>query len=80
MDPLSSSSSIPVMRSPNDLMANGPNSDNLAAAAIQTHPVDRMQRGELLYDQCKYRTSTRAEDQANKCNPENPNFLLSKSQ
>mmetsp|Transcript_27695 Transcript_27695/g.41022 ORF Transcript_27695/g.41022 Transcript_27695/m.41022 type:complete len:137 (+) Transcript_27695:98-508(+) len=38
------SASIPVMRSPNDLMINGPNSDNLAAAAIQSHPVDRMQR------------------------------------
>jgi len=32
------------MRYPNDIMAEGPNSDNLAAAAIQAHPVDRMQR------------------------------------
>eukprot|EP00979_Chaetoceros_neogracilis_P008923 scaffold2006_cov283-Chaetoceros_neogracile.AAC.7 len=38
------SSSIPVMRSPNDIMTYGPNGDNLAAAAIQSHPVDRMQR------------------------------------
>ena len=43
MDP--SSSSIPVMRCPTDLMTKGPNGDNLAAAAIQTHPIDRMQRG-----------------------------------
>lgn len=33
------------MRSPADLMHEGPNSDNLAAAAIQMHPIDRMQRG-----------------------------------
>eukprot|EP00979_Chaetoceros_neogracilis_P008930 scaffold2006_cov283-Chaetoceros_neogracile.AAC.14 len=32
------SSSIPVMRSPNDIMTYGPNGDNLAAAAIQSHP------------------------------------------
>ncbi len=44
MDPLNSSS-IPVMRSPIDLMKEGPNSDNLAAGAIQAHPIDRMQRG-----------------------------------
>jgi hypothetical protein len=43
MDPLSSS--IPVMRSPTDIMAKGPNGDNFAAEAIQAHPVDRMQRG-----------------------------------
>lgn len=43
------SSSIPVMRSPNDLMVNGPNSDNFAASAIQAHPVDRMQRGKFFY-------------------------------
>mmetsp|Transcript_3416 Transcript_3416/g.4195 ORF Transcript_3416/g.4195 Transcript_3416/m.4195 type:complete len:144 (-) Transcript_3416:119-550(-) len=43
MDPLNSSS-IPVMRSPPNLMYNGPNSDNLAAAAVQAHPIDRMQR------------------------------------
>jgi hypothetical protein len=41
-----SESSIPIMRYPNDIMTEGPNSDNLAAAAIQSHPVDRMQRGE----------------------------------
>ena len=46
MDPLNSSS-IPVMRSPVDLMNDGPNSDNLAAAAVQSHPIDRMQRGEI---------------------------------
>lgn len=45
MDPLNSSS-IPVMRSPVDLMNEGPNSDNLAASAMQAHPIDRMQRGE----------------------------------
>ena len=39
------SASIPVMRSPNDIMTCGPNGDNLAAAAIQSHPVDQMQRG-----------------------------------
>ena len=44
MDPLNSSS-IPVMRSPANLMNDGPNSDNLAAAAVQAHPIDRMQRG-----------------------------------
>lgn len=43
------SSSIPVMRSPNDLMVNGPNSDNFAASAIQAHPVDRMQRGKISF-------------------------------
>jgi len=35
------------MRSPNDIMTYGPNGDNLAAAAIQSHPVDQMQRGQL---------------------------------
>lgn len=43
MDPLSSS--IPVMRGPNDLMRNGLNSDNFAASAVQNHPVERMQQG-----------------------------------
>lgn len=45
MDQPSMSNSIPIMRSPADLMNNGPNSDNLAAAAVQMHPIDRMQRG-----------------------------------
>ncbi len=47
MDSLNSAS-IPIMRSPANLMANGPNSDNLAARAVQTHPIDRMQRGEII--------------------------------
>jgi len=41
-------SSIPVMRSPADLMSLGPNSDNLAAAAVQAHPIDRMQRSQQV--------------------------------
>mmetsp|Transcript_4403 Transcript_4403/g.4133 ORF Transcript_4403/g.4133 Transcript_4403/m.4133 type:complete len:146 (-) Transcript_4403:67-504(-) len=46
MDPLSLSSSIPVMHGPSDLMRNGLNSDNFAASAVQNHPVDRMQQGQ----------------------------------
>mmetsp|Transcript_23692 Transcript_23692/g.47104 ORF Transcript_23692/g.47104 Transcript_23692/m.47104 type:complete len:142 (-) Transcript_23692:183-608(-) len=38
------SSSIPVMRKPADAMSKGLNSSNLAAAALQRHPIDRMQR------------------------------------
>ncbi len=38
-------SSIPVMRKPVDLLSNGLNSNNLASAAVQRHPIDRMQRG-----------------------------------
>jgi hypothetical protein len=41
------SNSIPVMRKPADAMSKGLNSSNLAAAALQRHPIDRMQRGEL---------------------------------
>ncbi|KAL7437439.1 hypothetical protein ACHAXH_007655 [Discostella pseudostelligera] len=37
-------SSIPVMRKPVDLLSNGLNSNNLASAAVQRHPIDRMQR------------------------------------
>ena len=37
-------SSIPVMRSPADVMSKGPNGANLAATARRAHPVDRMQR------------------------------------
>mmetsp|Transcript_5177 Transcript_5177/g.6681 ORF Transcript_5177/g.6681 Transcript_5177/m.6681 type:complete len:144 (+) Transcript_5177:68-499(+) len=47
MDPLNSSS-IPIMRSPIDMMQNGPNSDNLAAGAVQTHPIDRMQKAHAM--------------------------------
>ncbi|KAL3803415.1 hypothetical protein ACHAW5_001913 [Stephanodiscus triporus] len=36
--------SIPVMRKPSDAMSNGLNSSNLAALAMQRHPIDRMQR------------------------------------
>ena len=32
------------MRKPSDAMSNGLNSSNLAAAAIQRHPIDQMQR------------------------------------
>ena len=38
------------MRSPADLMNNGPNSDNLAAGAMHAHPIDRMQRGEYRHN------------------------------
>ncbi|KAL7517250.1 hypothetical protein ACHAWX_002182 [Stephanocyclus meneghinianus] len=38
------SSSIPVMRKPADAMTTGLNSSNLAASAMQRHPIDRMQR------------------------------------
>mmetsp|Transcript_14913 Transcript_14913/g.31230 ORF Transcript_14913/g.31230 Transcript_14913/m.31230 type:complete len:98 (+) Transcript_14913:76-369(+) len=38
-------SSIPVMRKPSDAMSAGLNSANLASAAVQRHPIDRMQRG-----------------------------------
>ena len=41
------SNSIPVMRKPADTMSKGLNSSNLAAAAVQRHPIDRMQRGEF---------------------------------
>eukprot|EP01083_Nonionella_stella_P126818 384098_1 len=40
----SAMSSIPVMRKPSDAMSTGLNSNNLAAAAMQRHPIDRMQR------------------------------------
>mmetsp|Transcript_4867 Transcript_4867/g.6940 ORF Transcript_4867/g.6940 Transcript_4867/m.6940 type:complete len:139 (-) Transcript_4867:217-633(-) len=36
--------SIPVMRSPADMMEVGLNGDNLASSAVRRHPVDRMQR------------------------------------
>ena len=42
----SMSNSIPVMRKPTDAMSTGLNSSNLAASAMQRHPIDRMQRGE----------------------------------
>jgi hypothetical protein len=42
------SNSIPVMRKPADAMSKGLNSSNLAAAAVQRHPIDRMQRGEVV--------------------------------
>eukprot|EP00559_Dactyliosolen_fragilissimus_P006991 CAMPEP_0184856050 /NCGR_PEP_ID=MMETSP0580-20130426/1210_1 /TAXON_ID=1118495 /ORGANISM="Dactyliosolen fragilissimus" /LENGTH=144 /DNA_ID=CAMNT_0027350819 /DNA_START=108 /DNA_END=542 /DNA_ORIENTATION=- len=38
------SSSIPVMRQAPDMMAYGPNGQNLASSAVEAHPVDRMQR------------------------------------
>lgn len=44
----SMSNSIPVMRKPTDAMSTGLNSSNLAASAMQRHPIDRMQRGEEL--------------------------------
>ena len=43
-----SNASIPIMRKPVDEMSTGLNSSNLAASAMQRHPIDRMQRGELL--------------------------------
>uniref|UniRef100_A0A6S9C7K7 Uncharacterized protein n=1 Tax=Ditylum brightwellii TaxID=49249 RepID=A0A6S9C7K7_9STRA len=42
MDP--TSSSIPMMRKPTNFMSVGPNGDNLASSAVQSHPIDRMQR------------------------------------
>jgi hypothetical protein len=51
MDPLNSTS-IPVMRSPADIMNDGLNSDNLAAGAVQSHPIDRMQRGKQVRSNC----------------------------
>jgi len=41
---MTESNSIPIMRKPSDAMTNGLNSSNLAAAAIQRHPIDQMQR------------------------------------
>uniref|UniRef100_A0A7S2S6V2 Proteasome maturation protein n=1 Tax=Eucampia antarctica TaxID=49252 RepID=A0A7S2S6V2_9STRA len=38
------SSSIPMMKSPADIMSCGPNGNNLAATAVRSHPIDRMQR------------------------------------
>ena len=38
--------SIPLLRGPSDALAAGPNASNLAAAARQRHPIDRLQRGE----------------------------------
>eukprot|EP00978_Attheya_sp_CCMP212_P047459 scaffold421377_cov55-Attheya_sp.AAC.3 len=35
---------IPVMRSPPNLMASGPNGSNLAAAARRSHPVEVVQQ------------------------------------
>ena len=57
MDPLSSS--IPVMRSPADIMAKGPNGDNLAAGAVQAHPVDRMQRGKKPGNNIRFLSTSR---------------------
>eukprot|EP00593_Proboscia_inermis_P000834 CAMPEP_0171292886 /NCGR_PEP_ID=MMETSP0816-20121228/901_1 /TAXON_ID=420281 /ORGANISM="Proboscia inermis, Strain CCAP1064/1" /LENGTH=138 /DNA_ID=CAMNT_0011763093 /DNA_START=84 /DNA_END=500 /DNA_ORIENTATION=- len=37
-------SSIPIMRSPANIMSGGVNGGNLSSAAIKPHPVDRMQR------------------------------------
>lgn len=42
------SNSIPVMRKPADAMSKGLNSSNLAAAAQQRHPIDRMQKGRFV--------------------------------
>jgi hypothetical protein len=50
------SNSIPVMRSPADLMNHGPNSDNLAAAAVQMHPIDRLQRGKSTLETRRVKT------------------------
>eukprot|EP00579_Thalassiosira_antarctica_P019360 CAMPEP_0201953972 /NCGR_PEP_ID=MMETSP0904-20121228/2123_1 /ASSEMBLY_ACC=CAM_ASM_000553 /TAXON_ID=420261 /ORGANISM="Thalassiosira antarctica, Strain CCMP982" /LENGTH=145 /DNA_ID=CAMNT_0048497915 /DNA_START=54 /DNA_END=491 /DNA_ORIENTATION=- len=38
------SNSIPVMRKPADELSTGLNASNLAAQAMQRHPIDRMQR------------------------------------
>uniref|UniRef100_A0A6S8SDG0 Uncharacterized protein n=1 Tax=Ditylum brightwellii TaxID=49249 RepID=A0A6S8SDG0_9STRA len=46
MDP--TSSSIPMMRKPTNFMSVGPNGDNLASSAVQSHPIDRMQRCKFL--------------------------------
>eukprot|EP00584_Thalassiosira_punctigera_P004077 CAMPEP_0172526954 /NCGR_PEP_ID=MMETSP1067-20121228/1775_1 /TAXON_ID=265564 ORGANISM="Thalassiosira punctigera, Strain Tpunct2005C2" /NCGR_SAMPLE_ID=MMETSP1067 /ASSEMBLY_ACC=CAM_ASM_000444 /LENGTH=148 /DNA_ID=CAMNT_0013310601 /DNA_START=150 /DNA_END=596 /DNA_ORIENTATION=+ len=40
----SMSNSIPIMRKPSDAMSAGLNSSNLAASAMQRHPIERMQR------------------------------------
>ena len=45
-----SNASIPIMRKPVDEMSTGLNSSNLAASAMQRHPIDRMQRGELKFN------------------------------
>mmetsp|Transcript_2146 Transcript_2146/g.3776 ORF Transcript_2146/g.3776 Transcript_2146/m.3776 type:complete len:131 (-) Transcript_2146:37-429(-) len=39
-----SQSSIPLMKKPANLLETGLNGGNLAAAAVQRHPVDEMQR------------------------------------
>lgn len=41
---MAESNSIPIMRKPSDAMSAGLNSSNLAASAIQRHPIDMMQR------------------------------------
>ncbi|KAL7550714.1 hypothetical protein ACHAWF_013930 [Thalassiosira exigua] len=41
---MSETNSIPVMRKPSDAMSAGLNASNLAASAMQRHPIDRMQR------------------------------------
>ena len=46
---MSENASIPIMRKPVDEMSTGLNSSNLAASAMQRHPIDRMQRGELKF-------------------------------
>ena len=39
---------VPIMRCPTDVMRKGPNSDNFQTAAIQAHPIDRLQRGKTI--------------------------------
>lgn len=40
------SSQIPVIRTPVNMMEEGPNSNNLASQGLQRHPVDEMQRAQ----------------------------------
>ena len=37
-------SSIPILKSPTDTLTHGLNSNNLAAQAVHSHPIDQMQR------------------------------------
>jgi len=41
---ISATSSIPILREQTNVMASGPNSNNLAAKGLQAHPIDHMQR------------------------------------
>jgi hypothetical protein len=44
-----SDNSMPVMNQPANMMESGPNGNNLAAAAVQRHPVESLQAQQGVY-------------------------------